>query len=240
MWRRLENSKIFNRKLRKNLFTIEILTIFTAEMRNILATLGNIPVTSSVIASLYPEVKTKFAKVAQLEKAGEIIRLKRNLFVVSPKETGVSLSSGLIANHLLGPSYVSMQTALRHYGLIPEAVYTTQSMTFKAAKSFNTPIGHFCYYHISRDTYPIGITQIKEGNAVYIMATPEKALCDLIANQPGITLRYKKEALEFLEENLRFDMENFYQFNPDIFAEYAKKGKKSTSILTILKLLKNE
>ena len=209
-------------------------------MSNILTTLGHIPVTSSVIASLYPDVKTKFAKVAQLERAGEIIRLRRNLFVVNPEETGLPLSSGLIANHLLAPSYVSMQTALRYYGLIPEAVYTIQSMTFKAAKEFNTPVGNYCYYHISRETYPIGITQIKEGNSVYIMATPEKALCDLIANQPGINLRYKKEALEFLEENLRFDMDKFCQFNPEIFLAYAKNGKKSTSILTILKLLQHE
>ncbi|WP_337486187.1 type IV toxin-antitoxin system AbiEi family antitoxin domain-containing protein [Prevotella sp.] len=209
-------------------------------MSNILTTLGNIPVTSSVIASLYPDVKTKFAKVAQLERAGEIIRLRRNLFVVNPEETGKPLSSGLIANHLLAPSYVSMQTALRYYGLIPEAVYTIQSMTFKAAKEFNTPVGNYCYYHISRETYPIGITQIKDGNSVYIMATPEKALCDLIANQPGINLRYKKEALEFLEENLRFDMDRFCQLNPEIFLAYAKTGKKSTSILTILKLLQHE
>lgn len=209
-------------------------------MSNILTTLGNIPVTSSVIASLYPDVKTKFAKVAQLERAGEIIRLRRNLFVVNPEETGMPLSSGLIANHLLAPSYVSMQTALRYYGLIPEAVYTIQSMTFKAAKVFNTPVGNYCYYHISRETYPIGITQIKDGNSVYIMATPEKALCDLIANQPGINLRYKKEALEFLEENLRFDMDRFCQLNPEIFLAYAKTGKKSTSILTILKLLQHE
>lgn len=209
-------------------------------MSNILTTLGNIPVTSSVIASLYPDVKTKFAKVAQLERAGEIIRLRRNLFVVNPEETGKPLSSGLIANHLLAPSYVSMQTALRYYGLIPEAVYTIQSMTFKAAKEFNTPVGNYCYYHISRETYPIGITQIKDGNSVYIMATPEKALCDLIANQPGINLRYKKEALEFLEENLRFDMDRFCQLNPEIFLAYAKNGKKSTSILTILKLLQHE
>lgn len=213
---------------------------FRNVMRNILTILGNIPVTSSVIASLFPEVKTKSAKIAQLEKAGEIIRLRRNLFVVNPEETNQPLSSGLIANHLLAPSYVSMQTALRYYGLIPEAVYTIQSMTFKAAKEFNTPVGNFCYYHISREAYPIGITQIKERNGVYIMATPEKALCDLIANLPGINLRYRKEALEFLEENLRFDMDRFNQLNPEIFSEYAKKGKKSTSILTILKLLQHE
>ena len=72
------------------------------------------------------------------------------------------------------------------------------------------------------------------------MATPEKALCDLIANQPGVNLRYKKEALEFLEEDLRFDMDGFSRLNPDIFSAYAKVGKKSTSILTILKLLQHE
>ena len=81
-------------------------------MSNILTTLGNIPVTSSVIASLYPDVKTKFAKVAQLERAGEIIRLRRNLFVVNPEETGKPLSSGLIANHLLAPSYANSAALL--------------------------------------------------------------------------------------------------------------------------------
>lgn len=179
-------------------------------------------------------------KIATLEKAGEIIRLKRNMFVVNPEETGLKLSLGLIANHLLSPSYVSMQTALRYYGLIPEAVYTTLSMTFKGAKDFQTPVGNFCYHHISRDAYPIGITQIREEKVVYVMATPEKALCDLVANTPGINLRFKKEARTFLEEDLRLDMEKFQSFDRAILEEYAKVGKKSTSILTILKLFDNE
>lgn len=209
-------------------------------MKNVLTELGNIPVTSSTIASLYPEVKTKRTKIASLEKAGEIIRLKRNVYVVNPEETGMKLSMGLIANHLLSPSYVSMHTALRYYGLIPEAVYTTQSMTFKAAKEFQTTIGNFTYQHISREAYPVGIRQIKEGTAVYIMATPEKALCDLIANQPGINLRFKNEVIRFLEEDLRFDMERFYALDKKILENYARVGKKSTSILTILKVLNDE
>ncbi|MBS5528234.1 MAG: hypothetical protein KHX42_08790 [Prevotella sp.] len=209
-------------------------------MRNVLASLGNIPVTSSVIASLYPDVKTKSAKIAQLEKTDEIIRLKRNLYVVNPDVSGITLSTGMIANHIFAPSYVSMQTALRYYGLIPEAVYTTQSMTFKVAKDYSTPIGLFCYLHISRDVYPIGLTQIKEGNAHYIMASPEKALCDLIANMKGVNLRYKKEALIFLEEDLRFDMERFYGLNPEIFEQYSIYGKKAASVNTIIKLLRNE
>ncbi|WP_288317884.1 type IV toxin-antitoxin system AbiEi family antitoxin domain-containing protein [Xylanibacter caecicola] len=209
-------------------------------MRNLLASLGNVPLTSSVIASLYPDVKTKSAKIAQLERMDKIIRLKRNLYVVNPVVSGTILSTGIIANHILAPSYVSMQTALRYYGLIPEAVYATQSMTFKAAKDFSTPIGTFSYLHISRESYPIGLVQIREGNAHYIMASPEKALCDLIANMRGVNLRYKKEALIFLEEDLRFDMERFHKLNPGIFEQYAIHGKKAESINTVIKLLRHE
>lgn len=209
-------------------------------MRNVLNEIRNIPVSSSTIASLYPEIKTKRKKIALLEKAGEIIRLKRNLFVVNPEETGIKLCTGLIANQLLSPSYVSMQTALRYYGLIPEAVYSTQSMTFKPSKTFETPIGRFSYLHISKEAYPIGITQIREENTAYIMATPEKALCDLIANMPGVNLRFKTEAKAFLEEDLRLDMERFQMFNKDILEKYTRVGKKSTSILTLLKLLNDE
>ena len=209
-------------------------------MRNVLADIRNIPVSSTTIASLYPEVKTKWKKIEQLEKEGEIIRLKRNLFVANPDVTGVKLSSGLIANHLLSPSYISMSTALRYYGLIPEAVYTTQSMTFKAAKTFNTPIGNFSYTHISQKSYPIGLVQIKENGVTYIMASPEKALCDLIANTQGLNLRFLKEAKSFLEEDLRFDMDRLADFDKSILMEYARVGKKGASIQTILNFLNNE
>ena len=209
-------------------------------MRNILADIRNVPVSSTAIASLYPEIKTKWKKIEQLEKEGEIIRLRRNLFVANPEESGIKLSSGLIANHLLAPSYVSMSTALRFYGLIPEAVYTTQSMTFKAARTFSTPIGNFSYTHTSKESYPIGLAQIKENGVTYIMATPEKALCDLIANTSGLNLRFKKEAERFLAEDLRFDMERLTFFDKEILLAYSKVGKKATSIQTILKLLNYE
>lgn len=209
-------------------------------MRSVLSDIGNIPVNSSVIASFFPDIKAKSAKISALEKSGEIIRLRRNLFVLNPDESGVALSVELTANHLLAPSYVSMQTALRHYGLIPEAVYTVQSMTLKESKMYDTPIGSFAYHHISKEAYPIGLTQMRDGNAQYIIATPEKALCDLIANMPGANFRYRREALRFLEDDLRLDMERFFAFSPEVFRLYAKAGKKATSILTILKLLNDE
>ena len=95
-------------------------------MNRQLREIGSIPITTSVIESLYPELKSPDKKVAWLEKNGYIIRLKRGLYVVNPEHSGKMLSSELIANHLYAPSYISMSTALRYYGLIPEEVYTHQ------------------------------------------------------------------------------------------------------------------
>ena len=88
-----------------------------------------------------------------LEAVHKIIRLKKGLYVVAPSVSRVALSTELIANHLYAPSYVSMQTALRYYSLIPEAVYTTQSMTLKHSRCFDTPVGRFEYKNMSREAF---------------------------------------------------------------------------------------
>ena len=85
--------------------------------------IGNIPVSTSAIASLFTNIEAGNQKVRSLEAAHKIIRLKKGLYVVAPNVSRVALSTELIANHLYAPSYVSMQTALRYYGLIPEAVH---------------------------------------------------------------------------------------------------------------------
>ena len=102
--------------------------------------IGNIPVSTSVIASLFTNIEAGNQKVRNLETAHKIIRLKKGLYVVAPSVSRVALSTELIANHLYAPSYISMQTALRYYGLIPEAVYTTQSMTLKHSRCFDTTV----------------------------------------------------------------------------------------------------
>lgn len=207
-------------------------------MNTPLQQLGNIPVTVSALASLFPHIKEGNQKVRLLERDKQIIRLKKGLYVCSPEITGKTLSTELIANHLYAPSYVSMSSALRYYGLIPEAVYTKQSMTLKHAKNFETPLGRFEYTHISKAAFPIGLTSIKKEGYAFVMATPEKALCDLIANSPKVNLRYLKDAILYLEEDIRMDLEDFKQMNTDIFTEYMKVGKKADSIQTLLKLMK--
>lgn len=119
-------------------------------MENPLQQLGNIPVTASVLETLFPRIKRGNQKIRLLVRDKQIFRLKKGLYVCNPEVTGKILSTELIANHLCAPSYVSMSSALRYYGLIPEAVYTMQSMTLKHARSFDTPLGRFEYRYISK------------------------------------------------------------------------------------------
>ncbi len=207
-------------------------------MNRQLSEIGIIPVTTSIIESLYPELKSANKKVTWLEKQGYIIRLKRGLYVVNPEHSGKTLSSELIANHLYTPSYISMSTALRYYGLIPEAVYVNQSMTVKHSRSFQTPVGSYNYKYISREAFSIGVRSMYKGDHAFLIASPEKALCDLIANSSKVNLRYMKDVEIYLEQDIRMDMDEFYKMDETIFEDYIKVGKKADSISRLLKLLR--
>ena len=206
-------------------------------MNRELKEIGVIPVTTSIIESFYPDLKSAEKKVVWLEKNGYIIRLKRGLYVVNPEYTGKRLSNELIANHLYAPSYVSMSTALRYYGLIPEAVYVNQSMTVKHSRIFQTPIGNYDYKCISRGAFAVGVRTEHVADYAFLIASPEKALCDLIANSSKVNLRYMKDVENYLENDIRMDMEEFMKFDPRVLEEYIKVGKKSDSIVTLLKYL---
>lgn len=206
-------------------------------MNRELREIGVIPVTTSIIESFYPDLKSAEKKVVWLEKNGYIIRLKRGLYVVNPEYTGKRLSNELIANHLYAPSYVSMSTALRYYGLIPEAVYVNQSMTVKHSRSFQTHVGNYDYKCISRGAFAVGVRTEHVADYAFLIASPEKALCDLIANSSKVNLRYMKDVENYLENDIRMDMEEFMKFDPRVLEEYIKVGKKADSIATLLKFL---
>ena len=158
--------------------------------------------------------------------------------MVNPEHSGKTLSSELIANHLYAPSYISMSTALRYYGLIPEAVYVHQSMTVKHSRSFQTPIGSYDYKYISREAFSVGVRSIHKGDYAFLMASPEKSLCDLIANSSKVNLRYMKDVEIYLEQDIRMDMDEFYKMDATILEDYIKVGKKADSISTLLRFLK--
>jgi|SRR5659263_10251 len=200
--------------------------------------LGIIPVSYTLLGSLFSGYKSPRNKIANLEIVGKLIRLKRGLYVVSPKESGRLLSTELIANHIYGPSYISMESALRYYGLIPESVHIVRSMTIKRSRDFENSISRFEYIACSEDYYPIGINQKINDDFSFLIASPEKALCDLIAYTPAIRPRFINALRLYLEEDIRLDMEAFYSMDVKIFSECAEVGKKKNDLNNLIKLLK--
>ena len=201
--------------------------------------LGNIPFTVSILDSIFPDNSAIAAKAKRLEEAGDLIRLKRGLYVVNPEISEKPINEFLIANHLYGPSYVSMQSALRYYGLIPERVYEITSITTGLHKEFNNKIASFSYIHCPKEYYNIGIGIIKEGIHQFIMASPEKALCDLMVYSHNFNLRYKSEIQSYLEGDIRFNLDAFQNFNLNILRECEEKGKKKHMISQLIKFIEN-
>ena len=207
-----------------------------SQLRNI----GCLPFDKGWLQAVFPNNLHLTDKVRQLVATGQIIRLKRGLYVLSEELTQKPINRFIVANHLYGPSYVSQQTALRHYGLIPETVYSVQSVTTKAARSFDTPVGMFFYTSAQPQWCPIGIQMHTETDLSYLIATPEKALMDVVQFTAGISMRYTKEVGEWLEEDLRFDMDLLSEINVDILKQLAPLSHKQRTIETIIRFIENE
>lgn len=200
--------------------------------------IGIIPVDYAVLRSLYSDYSFPRNKIASLEQEGKIIRLKRGMYVVSPDANKQLLSIELIANHIYGPSYVSMESALRYHGLIPEQVYTVRSMTINRSKKFENPIGYFEYITVDKKYYPIGITQQTALNKyTFLIASPEKALCDMITTTPRLRIQSEKALKTYLEDDLRFEMSSLEEMNPEIIKKCIETGKKKEILKLLLKLI---
>lgn len=205
-------------------------------MKN-LKQLGIIPVDYALLRTLFSDYNSPRNKIANLETKGIIIRLKRGLYVVSPDESGKLLSTELIANHLYGPSYVSMESALRYYGLIPESIHLVRSMATKRSRVFENSISRFEYINCSEDYFPIGINQKIGEDYSFLIASPEKALSDLILYTSEVRPRFIKSMLAYLEEDIRLDMEAFYKMDARIFGQCAEVGKKRNDLNNLIKVM---
>ena len=162
-------------------------------------------------------------KRTSLVKSGELIRLKQGCYCVSPKASGVAIDQGAIANQLYGPSYISLETALAHYGLIPEAVMGMTSVVTGRSKRFDTPIGWFTYQTIPEDLFGIGVRT--EGG--HLIASPEKAFCDYLYTRPNLRITSPKTLASYLEEDVRFDFDEFKDYDRSVFSAFAASGHKT-------------
>lgn len=153
-------------------------------------------------------------KISQWLKTGELIRVKKGLYVFG-RNASSPYSIEVLANLIYGPSAISLNYALSYYGLIPEAVYTVTSITNKRHKAFATPVGNFTYTYLATSKYSIGI-QLKTlpSDVNILIASPEKAFCDLISlSIKNVHIMNEEAVADFLFNDLRIDEEAFKQLS---------------------------
>lgn len=150
-------------------------------------------------------------KINQWLKTGELIRVKKGLYVFGPVARRNPYHLESLANLIYGPSAISLSYALSYYGLIPEAVYTVTSITNKRNKLFSTPVGDFTYTYLHPAKYAIGIQlQTLSNNTNFLIASPEKALCDMVAlSTKNIHIDSEDKLEAFLFDDLRIDENAF-------------------------------
>ncbi len=158
------------------------------------------------------EYKNPRVKINNLLKKGEIIRVKKGLYVFGPELARQPYSKETLANLIYGPSYISLEYALSFYGLIPERVETVTSVTNKRKKLFNTPIGIFSYSYINPSLYSYGITlfEVDKYHSI-IIATKEKAVSDMIYFSDRMVNEMQLE--KYLIEDLRMEVKDIRDFN---------------------------
>lgn len=160
-------------------------------------------------------------------KKGYLIMFRRGLYAIS--ETTKNIDAMLFATKIYSPSYVSLETALSFYGIIPEAVFTTTSVSTRKTKKFKTPIGNFSYQKIKKEAFG-GFETKKQSGFSFNLALPEKALVDFFYLNRNIlnSARDQFESYRFNED---------FKYNKSRLMLFAKKYKNKKVLLLTQKFI---
>ncbi len=172
------------------------------------------------------------SKVTHLLQSGEIIRIKKGIYIFGPERRRSLVNLEILANQLYGPSYVSLEYALAFYGFIPEFVAEVTSVTTKRQKMYETPIGRFSYTPIPTKLFSTGFTLLQVADyGSALIATPEKALADLLYTR-NFKIKSNQDLEALLFDDLRMDHLKIAHLRIGILDDIRKSG--GSSILSFL------
>ncbi|MEX2589846.1 MAG: hypothetical protein WD334_06550 [Chitinophagales bacterium] len=117
-------------------------------------------------------------RLVEWQEKGYLTKIRRGFYYLSVKRKDQDLLY-FAANKIYSPSYISLESGLAFYGLIPEAVFSTISASTRNTASFDTPVGHFKYRHI-KPTLFFGYKLIKTEGVALKIAEAEKVILDYL------------------------------------------------------------
>ena len=144
-------------------------------------------------------------RITKLLASGVIVRIKKGLYCFGEIFRKEPLSREHLANLIYGPSYVSLEYALSHHGLIPERVEVVTSVTTRRSRDFNTPFGTFTYRMLKGRSYATGAILETADKTPFLVASPEKALADKVWTDKRFSGLRMSDYDAYLTEDLRID-----------------------------------
>ena len=165
----------------------------------------------TVIRNLFPESSdgARALLVHRAWQAGEILRLKRGLFVLGPPYRKTGPHPFVVAAVLHSPSHISLESALWYHGLIPEAIYQVSSVTINRSREFHTPLGVFGFRRVPMRHPRAGVEAVEVArNAWAFVASPLRAISDAVYLNKQIT--WKGDGIAYLTDSLRIEEEDLH------------------------------
>lgn len=180
----------------------------------------------------------RYALVNKALKKGEIITIRRGLYLLADKYRQKKLSKFFLASRIVPHSYISLESALSYYGWIPEHVKTVTSvLACGRTKKFVTSFGEFVFYQLPVNEYEFftGVARVEKiADEPFLIASPLRALADYVYIK-----KIDWQGIRYLTDSLRIETEQLMQLNLDSFFEI-KKIYRSKRVLHFLDSLKQE
>ncbi|MBU1085391.1 MAG: hypothetical protein ABIJ43_03615 [Candidatus Beckwithbacteria bacterium] len=168
------------------------------------------------------------SQLTMWQKQDYITKIRGGVYLFNDAKD--KITSEELSAVVIEPSYISLESALFKYNLIPEVIFATTCITTKNTRTHNTYLGYFSYQHIKPDLY-FGYTQQSGFFRPYLIAEPEKAILDFFY----LHTQYKN--IEDIK-GLRIDMTTFYSLNQKKIDLYSQLFP--SRIIRIIKLLRNQ
>lgn len=197
---------------------------------------GSVPFSHGALLPLLADYRRPNDKIASLLARGDLVQLRRGLYLLGTELRAGPVSLPLVANVLFGPSYVSLDFALGWHGLIPEGVVEVSSVTPRRTRQYATSVGRFSYTHLPLAVYGVGVRMEKtpEG-ANFLMASPEKALCDKVLLTRNLNAVSVASMRAYLLEDLRMEPQALAALDTSIIQQCLEAGHKPRQLAALLK-----
>lgn len=191
-----------------------------------------LPVVSLVsIRSFIPGLRSE--TISRWNRSGKILIVAPGYYLLPDKKRDET-DLFAIANRIYSPSYVSLESALSYYRLIPETTLAVTSVCTRKTRRINSPLCAFIYRSI-QPQYFFGYEAKTGRKHSFLMASPERAIIDTLYLRRDIS-----SAKDMLE--LRFDTEVFKALNTMEILNLADRFNKpwlTGKVKELLEVMKN-